>query len=276
MKKILRQYFREKLHAKQKRLETEELKQSAIVFSPHYDDETLGCGGTIILKKQLGARIKMIFMTDGSTSHAHLMPAKELMAIRAGEALAAARVMGLHEEEVLLLKLPESKLHEHFEEAVDKVAKILLEHQPDQVFIPYSHEPLLWSEDHLATSKIVETALNRIDKNITVFEYPIWFWYHWPWVGIPKNNRALAVTILKNSLTYHFGLQLLRDFNYGVSIDSVLEGKRSALNQHQSQMTKLMPHENWATLGEIADGEFLQCFFQSWEYFCAKTAVLPS
>jgi hypothetical protein len=29
----------------------ERAKTSAIVFAPHQDDETLGCGGTVILKR---------------------------------------------------------------------------------------------------------------------------------------------------------------------------------------------------------------------------------
>jgi LmbE family N-acetylglucosaminyl deacetylase len=44
-----------------------------VVFSPHPDDETLGCGSTIIKKKRLGADVTIVFMTDGSKSHPHFI-----------------------------------------------------------------------------------------------------------------------------------------------------------------------------------------------------------
>ncbi len=64
--------------------------RSALVFSPHPDDESLGCGGTIIKKKSLGARVKLVHMTDGSAAnHDNLISSQELKAysdarIRAG------------------------------------------------------------------------------------------------------------------------------------------------------------------------------------------------
>lgn len=275
MRQFLQKYFKTKLQARQKDLETEELRRSAMVFSPHYDDETLGCGGTILLKKQLGASVQIVFMADGSTSHAHLMPAPELAALRAQEALAAARALGVDETDVFLLRFPESRLRDYFEEAVDRVAAILRQHRPEQVFMPYAREPLLWSADHLATTGIVQTALRQTAPEVKMFEYPIWFWYHWPWVGVPWHRRDQALTILRNSVSSYFGLRLLHDFNYGVTIESVLAGKRAALHQHRSQITKLEPAEQWATLNEIAGGEFLECFFQPREHFALPREVSP-
>ena len=39
----------------------EELRRSAVVFSPHFDDETLGCGGTILQKRRAGAAVSLVF-----------------------------------------------------------------------------------------------------------------------------------------------------------------------------------------------------------------------
>ena len=267
---LLCRYYRNRLKKSQTEFDKEDLKKSAIVFSPHFDDETLGCGGTIIKKKQAGANVKIVFMTDGSTSHKHLISEKELKKIRIEEANAAAQTLGLEENDVFCLNFTETHLNEHLLPAVEQVTWLINQWQPEQIFIPYSKEPLLWSEDHLATTKIVKTALQKLGRDIVVYEYPIWFWFHWPWVSLRIRNRVHTSTILKNSIAYNFGLSLLKDFNFSVSIDQELQNKRVALDQHKSQMTRLLPNKDWTTLGDMANGEFLDCFFQSHEIFCVE------
>jgi len=73
-------------------LDEKDLERTAAVFSPHPDDETLGCGGTIIKKKRAGAEVKVFFMTDGRKSHSHLISGDKLKCIRAREAFAASRL----------------------------------------------------------------------------------------------------------------------------------------------------------------------------------------
>jgi hypothetical protein len=36
-------------------------RESTMIFAPHQDDETLGCGGLIALKRQLGIPVKVVF-----------------------------------------------------------------------------------------------------------------------------------------------------------------------------------------------------------------------
>lgn len=59
-------------------LDEKDLERTATVFSPHSDDETLGCGGTIIKKKRAGAKVKIVFIPDGRKSHSHLISEDEL------------------------------------------------------------------------------------------------------------------------------------------------------------------------------------------------------
>jgi LmbE family N-acetylglucosaminyl deacetylase len=51
--------------------------KSALIFSPHQDDETLGCGGAIALKRQMGVPVKVIFLTDGRYGIPHLIDRPE-------------------------------------------------------------------------------------------------------------------------------------------------------------------------------------------------------
>jgi len=243
-----------------------DLERSAVVFSPHPDDETLGCGGTIIRKKRMGADVTIVFMTDGGRSHRHLISENELKSIRAREALAATRMLGVEEKDVVFLQFENGKLDGSRELAISKVTDILADQKPEGVFIPYYKEPSSWSEDHLATNRIVVSALQIYRRKAVIFEYPIGFWCNWPWTNLRPTYSSMKIfSALKQVLLS--GSSALRDFRYAVSIEEVLEIKRAALDQYKSQMTRLIPDPRWKTLGDVSNGDFLKCFFQEYEIF---------
>ena len=237
------------------------LERSAIVFSPHQDDETLACGGTIIKKKQAGAPIKIVFMTDGSQSHSHLISAQELKKIRSQEALAAAEKLGVASQDVTFVNIKDGTLAQNQTAAVEKVKEILLTTLPEEVFIPYSQDGI---PDHNATCQIVLAALRQCGISVTVYEYPVWFWCNWPWTNHSKNQKQSSASWQQNWVT---GANWLKYFRYAVDIKEILELKRLALDQHRSQMTRLIRDPRWLTLGDVAQGEFLPCFFQNYEFF---------
>jgi LmbE family N-acetylglucosaminyl deacetylase len=245
-------------------LETD-LGGSAIVFAPHPDDETLGCGGTIIKKRRTGADVKIVFMTDGSYSPDDLMSADELRSIRLNEALAASRLLGIDGGDVVFLEFEVGKLGENLDSAINRVTEILLKQPSREIFIPYYKDKHLLL-DHVATNRIVVSALQVLGRKAIIYEYPIWFWWNfWPWTSVYTRSRRKTLKFLKKSLAS--GLSLLRDFRCSVYIGDVLELKRAALDQHKSQMTRLVPDSRWPTLGDVSNGEFLECFFQEHEIF---------
>jgi len=258
----IRRLYRHVLKRVAKEVGENHLKSSAVIFSPHADDETLGCGGTIIRKRRLGAEVKIVFMTDGSASHKHLISKNELKIIRKREALAASARLGVEENNVFFLDFENRRLSQLMDLAISKVAQFLASQHPDEIFIPYSREP---PSDHWATNKIVLAALASCRKSVTVYEYPLWFWHHWPWTSVSRDSyREILRGFLNNVVS---GYRLIKDFRYFTHVEEVLEIKRAALNEHKSQMTKLIPLPEWKTLGEISNGEFLQCFFQTEEIF---------
>lgn len=261
----LRQFYKWILRSISSEYHEDDLRRPAVVFSPHFDDETLGCGGTIIKKKRARANVKIVFMTDGSKSHRLLIAEDELKAIRASEGLAASRSLGLNACDVFFLGFEETKLSEHVDSATERVTEILLRQQPDEIFIPYHKEPSLWSKDHFVTNRIVVSALKMYGRKVTIYEYPVWFWRHWPWTSIPIGTPWEILSFLKNGLVSP--LSLLREFRCSVYIGDVLELKRVALDNYRSQMTRLIPDPRWRTLGDVSNGEFLECFFQEYEVF---------
>jgi LmbE family N-acetylglucosaminyl deacetylase len=239
-----------------------DLNKSALVFSPHFDDETLGCGGTIIKKKRAGADVKIVFMTDGSKSHKDYMSQDELKIIRTKEGMAASNALGLNDRSIYLLNFEERKLQENITDVTHKVSEIIIQNQPDEIFIPYYYEH---NDDHHATNRAVISAIQKIGKNIIIYEFPIWFWRFWPYFYEPINTSRSFLSVSKRSILS--GFLLLRDFRYLVYVGDVLGAKRTALDQHKSQMTKLIPNSDWPTLVNYKNGEFLALFFQKYEIF---------
>ncbi|PSN13588.1 LmbE-like protein, partial [filamentous cyanobacterium CCP5] len=219
-----------------------QLSRSAIVFAPHPDDETLGCGGTILQKKAASASVKIVLMTDGSRSHGLMAPA-QLKALRAQEVLAAAERLGVPAVDVLSLGFEDSTLAQNQGAAVQQVKQILYKVFPEEVYVPYGRDGV---PDHDATQRIVTTAVRQTGIATTVCEYPVWFWHHWPWISA---SAGAAEAVPRR---WQPGLTLLREFRWAVDIRSVGDRKREALAQHRSQMTRLQPDPNWSILPEVA------------------------
>ncbi len=98
-----------------------------LVVAPHLDDETLGAAGILAMARQKGIAAQVVFITngDGSGSTRLVAQARELRgsiapdepdaknlfqriaAMRRREALAACKVMGLKEEDVIFLGYPD-------------------------------------------------------------------------------------------------------------------------------------------------------------------------
>lgn len=238
------------------------LSKSALVFAPHPDDETLGCGGTIIKKLQVGARVALVVMTDGRGSHRTLMDEERIRDIRAREAAAAAERLGIDAACVHQLGFNDRELASNYQTALERVGAILKRERPDEIYVPYLHES---PSDHTETRRVALAAARSCLTSVTVCEYPVWFWYHWPWVSYPLHNRRdLPRVIAESALA---ASRIVRDFNSCIFIGDVLKEKRYALDAYASQMTRLVDDPAWARLQDVAGGEFLQCFFQDYEVF---------
>jgi LmbE family N-acetylglucosaminyl deacetylase len=247
-------------------LEDEALAQSAIVFSPHFDDETLGCGGTILRKRALGADVSVVFLTDGRASHRDWVDEAELARMRAQEGLAAAGALGVDEGHVHRLGFEETRLRSHAEAATARVREILGSIAPEQIFVPYRFEP---PRDHAATFEIVSRAISSHQRPVTVFEYPIWVWAQWPWTALPDGSpgQLLRLLIRQGRTLRRFA----RDFRFKVETRGLGTSKDQALAQHRSQVFRPPDQPTWPVLGDVHEGDFLACFCRDFELFARST-----
>lgn len=154
---------------------------TAVVFAPHQDDETFGCGGLIARKRNVGFPVHVIFITDGSASHpGHaLFSPPAIASLRRQEAWAALAVLGVESEAIHFLDEPDGTLRVldagRREKLIGRMADLLCELQPDEVFLPCSPDG---SSEHDAAFGFVIDALHRAAVRPAIWQYPVWTWWN--------------------------------------------------------------------------------------------------
>lgn len=217
---------------------------STLIFSPHQDDETLGCGGLIALKRQQGAAVHVAFLTDGSRgcSEDSCLTPDQLAEVRKNESLAALRVLGLPASFLTFLGAPDGALStlpsEREQELILTLEELLVALDPAEVYLPFRGDR---HDDHRATYRLVMSALRRSGRSPLILQYPIWALDR-PW------RSGLGWPELSN-LRY-------------VRIDATLPLKQTALAQYRSQLDPQPPHGRRGL-----PPEFLELFLESYELY---------
>jgi LmbE family N-acetylglucosaminyl deacetylase len=154
---------------------------ATLVFAPHADDETLGCGALIARKRNDGLPVDVIFITDGSASHPghpRLAPA-EIAALRRREARAALAFLGVESEAIHFLDAPDGQLPtlppRQRREIVLRLTELLLALKPQEIFLPCSPDG---SSEHEAAFVLIHEAVRRSGSQVQVWQYPVWSWWN--------------------------------------------------------------------------------------------------
>jgi LmbE family N-acetylglucosaminyl deacetylase len=136
-----------------------------LVFAPHQDDETIGCGGTLALLRQRGCEIKVVFVTDGGGAGS--LP-EGTVAVRKKEAIAALAVLGIGD--IVFLDEPDG----HFRNTSEferKIMAMLDRFQPDWLFMP---SVLDYHRDHVAAGQVICACWRSWQGTARAFFYEIW------------------------------------------------------------------------------------------------------
>jgi LmbE family N-acetylglucosaminyl deacetylase len=152
-----------------------------IVFAPHQDDETIGCGGLIARKRHEGLPVHVVFITDGRSSHPghpELTPAV-LASLRHAEALAALALLGVESDAIHFLDESDGTLNRLGAPAraalVGKLAALLDDLRPGEIFLPCRRDG---SDEHAAAFACVHEAVLRSPHRPVIWQYPIWAWWN--------------------------------------------------------------------------------------------------
>lgn len=152
------------------------MNKQILVFAPHPDDETLGCGGTIAKRISEGYKVLIVVMTDGRNSLfkdlgiASDPTPEEVKEIRRDEVKRATRILGVGFEDSLFLDFIDGSLEKYENEAQEKVLEIIRENHPLEVYFPCKKD---CHPDHRATNRIVNNAIMKLNMPTAKCRYMI-------------------------------------------------------------------------------------------------------
>lgn len=156
--------------------------KSAMVFSPHQDDETFGCGGMIALKREQGIPVTVVFLTDGQGNGGNSANTKEkIIAIRKKEAESALEILGVASSDIYFLDKQDGTLCDLHEESkqgtIEQIVELLKQHKPQEVYLPHRKD---CHRDHEATYILVREAIKQAKIQVELLQYPIWMFWRAP------------------------------------------------------------------------------------------------
>jgi LmbE family N-acetylglucosaminyl deacetylase len=182
------------------------MSERVLVIAPHPDDETLGCGGTLLRMRSEGAQLGWLIVTGISESTG--WPAERVRQ-RDAEIEQVARLIGF--SEVFNLRLPTTRLDTlPMGELVAQFSAVFKSFAPQQVFLPH------WSDVH-TDHRVVFDAGAACAK---------WFRY-------PSVRRVLAYETLSET-EFALGSGAFQP-NYFVDIGNFLDGKLACMDVYRSE-----------------------------------------
>lgn len=195
--------------------------KSAMVFSPHQDDETFGCGGMIALKRESGIPVIVTFLTDGQGSaNSEQNRQNEIIQIRKQEAVNALDILGVKPSEIHFLEKPDGTLpdleNEEKQQIIKQISQLIKHYQPEEVYVPHRRD---CHRDHEAAYELVREAIAQANITVELLEYPIWLFWRAPLFLLLKWHDIAAASYL--------------------SIASVKDKKNRAISSYCSQIQSL-------------------------------------
>lgn len=187
---------------------------------PHMDDGVLACGGTIAKLPQK-ERIHVIYATDGMRSPAPILPWRDAISpdlgkMRMQEARAAMGYLGLPEENIHFLGLPEDRLKNHMKALSRLLTDLIGQIEPVHILTPFRYDR---HTDHLALNHVITAAGQQGVFQAKLTEYFVY--YRW---------RLLPAGDVRKYIQPQCLLE--------VDVEDVSAQKRAALDCFRTQTTR--------------------------------------
>ncbi len=195
--------------------------KTVLLFTPHPDDDTFCCAGTLAMLARNGNTVRIVIYTnDDKGSLDPGMTSERLAKIRKAEEDEACRIIGIPQENITWLQFHDGMLeYANPRDLVEQVTGIIRRYRPDVVMTPDpGAEYVRWHKtDHRMA------ASNTIDS-VRAAEWHLYF-------PNQRLHQGLEPWRVPVELYYYAG----KDSNYDVNIDDFFEKKLEASAAHVSQ-----------------------------------------
>ncbi len=230
-----------------------EFKGVVLIVVPHMDDAVLACGGTIALLPQKD-QIHVVYATDGNASPAPLVPwcdsvSPDLGDIRVRESKAAMSHLGVPEENLEFLSLPEGKLDRSNKWLISTLQETVERINPSHILMPFRYDR---HADHLALNNAITLACKAGDYQGNLLEYFVYY-----------RCRLLPAGDIRAYIHPQYLLE--------VRTEDVSARKREALERFESQITRFYA---WQTRPNLTS-QLLDEVSRSPELFLRYDASVP-
>lgn len=197
-------------------------KKMILLFTPHPDDDTFCCAGTLALMARRGNNIHIVIYTnDDKGSNDPDMTSERLARIRKAEEEEACRLIGIPRQNIHWLQFHDGMLeYANGKDLVEQVTKIIRTYRPDIVMsIDPGSENVRWHKtDH-------RMAANNTVDAIRAAEWHLYF---------PNQRLHDGLQPWLVPMEAYFYVTA-KDANYWVNIDEVADLKLAAAAAHVSQ-----------------------------------------
>ena len=229
------------------------LAGTVLIIVPHMDDGVLAVGGTIASTPSK-ENIHVVYATDGMGSPEPIIPWRDqitpdLGATRMQEAQAAMGYLGVSQEQIHFMALPDGQLNKHRDVLKQRLFRLIEDIQPDVVMLPFRYDR---HPDHLAVNKVMTAAAgNGLYRGILI-EYFVYT----NWRLLPERDVRRYIR---------------QELLYEVDTSEACKHKRTALDFFKSQTTRFY---SWQLRPNLTP-QLLDKVSQSPEYFLRYDAALP-
>lgn len=171
---------------------------TALIFSPHPDDECIIGGLALRLQRQAGYRVVNVAVTQGSN--------KARQQGRWDELVNACAYLGFELVQTVPGGLeqinPKTRAGDptHWAGCVDVIAGILAEHRPSVIFFPHESD---WNSSHIGTYHLVMDALGRQRPDFSCHVVETEFWGAMATPNLMVESSVQDLADMMTALSFH-------------------------------------------------------------------------